>query len=357
MFKWIKKQATTFVKYIQPTLTPRNYHRLSQEGYERNVIVYRCVHMLAKSIASVPLLVYEGDQEAITHEILDLFRNPNEEMTYHSFIHHLVSYFMLSGNVYILYKDKKLYLLHPNRVTIEKDGFVYNLGLHKIRYTSEEILHIKQFHPRDDWYGFSPLMAAASAIDQHNAVGLHNLSLLQNGGRPSGALMMEETLSEHQRKTIRKNLEDLYQGNMNAGKIMLLEGNFKWQELGLSPKDCDFLPGKIMAAQEIATAFGISPILVGLTQDASYNNYREARLQLWEDTVLPLLDYILAHLNTFFLHQNIRLAYDSDAIPALSAKREDVWKKLNTCDFLTVNEKRQAIGYGPIEGGDVLVKI
>jgi HK97 family phage portal protein len=247
------------------------------------------------------------------------------------------------------------------------EAYEYIVGTHKKLYGVDSngksaILHIKQFHPLHDWYGLSPIEAAACSIDQHNAVSNHNLALLQNGGRPSGAFIIKPSnhstpLSEQQRNQLREDIQNLYEGHKNAGRILMMEGDFSWQDMGLSPKDLDFIPGKSVSAREICQAFGVPPILAGIPGDATFANYREARFHLWEDTILPLLDHLVAEMNlwlTPFFGQNLRLGYDHDSIAALSPKREAAWEKVCTASFLTINEKRQAVGYSPIAGGDYL---
>jgi HK97 family phage portal protein len=238
-------------------------------------------------------------------------------------------------------------------------AYVYTVNGQKRTISVEQhsglspILHLKMFHPLHDWYGLSPLEAAASAIDQHNAVGSHNLSLLQNGGRPSGAVLFKQgdkMISEDQRDLLRSDIQALYEGVTNAGRILILEGDMDWKEMGLSPKDLDFMTGKNISAREIAQAYGVPPMLIGVTGDSTFANYREARLHLWEDTVLPLLDKIIAEMNRWLsaVHrENLRFAYDMDSIPALSLKREAVWARVQNADFLTTDEKREAVGYSP----------
>lgn len=367
MLKWLKR-PTYYSETIQFSTqqTPRNYRSLATEGYQRNVIVYRCVDLIAQNLASVPLLLYEGEHESPHHSLKKLLDHPNPYMNYQTFMVHVVSSYLLSGNAYIYThihpKDSELFPFRPDHIRLElsEQGhpkhYVYQENTRYAARLQPEvpaILHIRSYHPLNEWYGMSPLEPAASAIDQHNGVGQHNLSLLQNGGRPSGALILEDHLSEADRRQLRSDIENLYQSPQNAGRIMLLEGNFKWQELGLSPKNLDFLPGKSISAREIATAFGVSPLLVGLTEDASYNNYREARLQLWEETILPLLQHFVSCLNHWFhaiYPENLRIDFDLDAIPALSQRREEIWNKLKECDFLTAEEKRHALGYGPVSG-------
>jgi HK97 family phage portal protein len=160
-----------------------------------------------------------------------------------------------------------------------------------------------------------------------------------------------------QRDQLRDDIHRLYEGSKNAGRILMMEGDFAWQDMGLSPKDLDFIAGKSVSAREICQAFGVPPILAGIPGDATFANYREARFHLWEDTILPLLDYLVAEFNlwlTPFYGDNLRLGYDVDGIAALSPKREATWAKICASDFLTINEKRQAVGYSPIDGGERL---
>lgn len=354
----------------RPVWTPRQYDKLTEEGYQRNVIVYRCVNLIARNVASVPWLLYHNDHEVLHHPLIDVMRTPNPLQTRTAFIEAMAAYLLLAGNSYIEAVQEgplqELYVLRPDRVQVipgsggVPGAYVYTVNGQKRTIPVEQhsglspILHLKMFHPLHDWYGLSPIEAAASAIDQHNAVGSHNLSLLQNGGRPSGALVFKKpdhVLTEEQRDILRTDLRAAYEGGENAGRVMILEGDMDWREMGLSPKDLDFMTGKNISAREIAQAYGVPPMLIGVMGDSTFANYREARLHLWEDTVLPLLDKIIAEMNRWLaaLHgENLHFAYDMDRIPALSLKREAVWARVQNADFLTMDEKREAVGYSPM---------
>lgn len=365
----------------QPVWTPAQYDALSEVGYQRNVIVYRCVNLIARSIASVPWLLYQEDQERDHHPLLTLLKKPNPVQGGNDFMESVVSSLLLSGNSYIeslslsQSPPAELHVLRPDRMRVVPgpqglpEAYEYTVSGHSRRLlvdplkVSSPLLHIKFFHPLNDWYGLSPLEAALKSIDLHNTVASHNLALLQNGGRPSGALLVRSdpktglSLTQEQRRTLRESLVEVFQGTKNAGQMMILEGDFEWKEMGLSPKDMDFVEGKNLSAREIAQIFGVPPMLVGVPGDATFSNYREARLHLWEDTILPLLDRIISQLNLWLtpqFGQGLFLSYDTDAIPTLAAKRESAWEKINQCHFLTLNEKRQAVGYGPLPGGDLL---
>jgi HK97 family phage portal protein len=318
-----KKASTTAPLFArdgvrQPLWTPRQYDTLAEEGYQKNIIVYRCVSLIARGISSVPWQLYKSDIRLESHPLLNLLQNPNPQQSLACFMEALTSYLLLAGNVYIeavipQNEPLELYLLRPDRVHIipgtsgTPEAFEYTLGARKVKIPVDilngrsRILHIKSFHPLNDWYGMSPIEAAAHAIDQHNAVASHNLALLQNGGRPSGALQFRsdkngEALSEEQRQNLRNELREAVEGANNSGRTLIMEGNCEWKELGLSPKDLDFIEGKYLSAREIAQVYGVPPMLVGVPGDATFSNYKEARYHLWEDTILPHLEKIKGEL-------------------------------------------------------------
>jgi HK97 family phage portal protein len=221
------------------------------------------------------------------------------------------------------------------------------------------LLHIRAFHPLDDHYGLPPIGAAMVSLDVHNAATAWNKALLDNGARPSGALVYSgaQGLSDEQFERLRRELEDGYQGVRNAGRPLLLEGGLDWKAMALTPKDMDFIEAKLMAAREIALAFGVPPMLLGVPGEATYANYQEASRALWRQTIIPLAQRIADALGTWLLPawgDELSLALDLDQVSALHGEREALWDRVNRADVLTVNEKRAALGYQPLEGGDVL---
>jgi HK97 family phage portal protein len=364
--KTVARPQMTMQSQLKAQWTSRQYTPLVKEGYEKNVIVYRCVTMIARGIATVPWLLYEGDTELFTHPLLQLLQHPSPGESGASFLESLATSFLLSGNAFVhLDRDsqgipQRLKTLRPDRVrVITENGQVaaydYTVEGATCRLPTECVFQLKSVHPLNDWYGLSPIEVAAMAIDQHNAVSTHNLALLQNGGRPSGVFIWKGTedgwgLTDEQKQSIRDSITQVYSGQGNAGRIMVLEGDVEWKELGLSPKDLDFSEGKHIAAREVSQAFGVPPMLVGVPGDATYTNYKEARFHLWEDTILLLLERFQHAFTQFVAKQydeNLRFSYDVDAIAALAPRREATWRKLSDASFLSENEKRQALGYSP----------
>lgn len=363
----------------QPIWTPRQYDTLAEQGYQKNMVVYRCVSLISRGAGSVSWRLYKDGKRLETHPLLNLLQNPNPQQGLARFMEGLTAYLLLAGNVYIEAvtpgaEPLELYLLRPDRVMVIPgasgipEAYQYTLAGRSVRIPVDplngrsRVLHIKTFHPLNDWYGMSPIEAAAHSIDQHNAVSNHNLYLLQNGGRPSGALQFRPTpggptdpLSAEERYRIRQEMNDALEGSRNAGRVMIIEGNAEWKEIGLSPKDLDFIEGKYLSAREIAQVYGVPPMLVGVPGESTFANYKEARYHLWEDTILPHLESIKSELNQWLpplFGEDLTLDYDTDSIPALAPKREALWSKIDCASFLTINEKRALVGYSPITEGD-----
>jgi len=352
--------------------TPRRYDRLAEEGYRKNVVAYRCVREVARACASVPWLLYKGARELDTHPLLDLLRRPNPRQSGPELIEAAIGHLLLSGNAYleVVRPDgdapRELYALRPDRMRIVPDvsgvprAYRYEVQGRSVDWPvdpmtgASDVLHLRDFHPLDDWYGLSPIEAAAAAIDQHNAAAEHNAALLQNGARPSGALVFRSDPGPDGIRRVEEALLDRTQGPRQAGRPLVLGGDVDWKELGFSPKDMDFAELKSQAAREIAAAFGVPHLLV-VAGEATFNNRADARLELWEHTVIPLLDRLSSALSTWLgpmFGGDHRLAHDLDEIPALAPRRRLKWQQIQQADFLTLNEKRQALGYAAIHSGD-----
>ncbi|GAK34497.1 hypothetical protein JCM17846_31480 [Iodidimonas nitroreducens] len=360
--------------------SPRTYPALVENGFCKNVVANRSVRLIAQCAASVPVRLLIGEREIRTHPVLDLLARPNPGHDGISFLEQIYSWLQLAGNAYIERVDSpsgraaELYALRPDRLTIEPGpkgwpaAYLYRVGGHEHRFGvhpqsgRSAILHLKSFHPTDDHYGLSPLQVAAMATDIHAAASGWTKALLDNAARPSGALVFEPgdgmpgNLSDEQIIRLKAEMEAQFQGAANAGRPLLLEGGLRWQSMAFSPADMDFINSLQMASREIALAFGVPPMLLGIPGDNTYANYQEANRALWRLTLLPLVDRVLAGLSRFLSGDGepLRLLADRDAIPALAIEREALWARVGLAGFMTLNEQRTAVGLSPIAGGDVL---
>jgi HK97 family phage portal protein len=353
----------------------RDISKFADEGYRRNVIAHRAVAMIATAAASVPWKLTEKRARTTrildTHPLLTLLNTPNPLQGGTELCEALYSHRLIAGNAFLQAIGPKggtpleLHVLRPDRIEIVPGAggvpkaYRYTVDTRTIDIPVDSItgqsrvLHLKAFHPLDDWYGMSPMEAAAYSIDQHNQCGAWNQALLQNGARPSGALMVKAgdgltgTLSESQYQRLKAQLDDQFSGAPNAGRPLLLEGGLEWKEMSLSPRDMDFIGIKNASARDIALAFGVPPQLLGIPGDNTYANLKEARLGLWEQTILPLLTSITDALNNWLVPMfdtHLSLSLDQDAIPVLADKRDAYWARISAADFLSADEKRKLLG-------------
>ena len=364
----------------------RKYQDFSKDGYEQNSIAYRSINLIANNASAVKINVYSGDDKLENHELISLLNRPNPLQSQVEFFHSMISYLLISGNSYML-RDKEfgipkeLYLLRPDRIEIKAsssmipDYYCYKIDNKIIseypvdKFTgASQVKHVKLWNPLDDFYGLSPMSAASYNIDQHNMAGLHNVSLLKNGCTPSAMLKfqpkdetgMTATLTDDQRAAVLNDLESRFSSVNNSGRPMLLEGDFDYVQMGLNPKDMDFLELMNMSAREIALCFGVPAQLVGLS-DTTYANVAEARLSLYEETIIPLLNRVESDLNEWLAplyDGDITIKYDLDAIPAMAEKRRRVYENVSqgvTNGIITRNEARERLGLEPIDGADSLL--
>jgi HK97 family phage portal protein len=363
------------------------YQDLAKEGYLKNAIVYRCVNEISKGASSVPFIIKAGDQIIEQHPLIDLLNRPNPLQSYSEFFNSLFGYVLLSGNAYILKvgsdlgSPKELHQLRPDRINIKGSGnpipekYEYKVN-GRVQTTYEvdqengfsELKHVKLWNPLDDYYGLSPMSAAAVEVDQFNMSSKHNVNLLQNGARPSGAVIFKPqddagfavNLSESQRQQLLTDLNNRFSGAGNAGRPMLLEGDFDWKEMGLSPKDMDFHRLKNMATTDIALCFGVPSQLVGVPDSQTYSNVAEARLALYEETIIPHLSKMSSDLNEWLVplfDDRLTLEFDIDSIPALAERKKKTYENVTSAvreGIMTRNEARKIIGLETVEGADDL---
>lgn len=354
----------------------RNFQTFAKEAYQLNIIAYRCIELISTAAASVPWLLYDDatDKEIDKHELLTLLKRPNPSQSGKEMFTSTYAYDLLTGNSYMERvivggaRVQELWAHRPDRMKILPGrfglpgAFEYTVGgttpkkFEADPMTGDsDILHVKRFNPLDDWYGQSPLEAIGMSVDSHNEATKWNFALLQNGARPSGALQAEGPLDADEYQRLKKELTEGYSKG-SQGKPMVLQGGLTWVQMMLSSVEMDWLAGKERSAAEIAIGYKVPEQLVGVKGQQTYNNYREARMALYEDAVLPLLDRYAECLTYWFKRikgfENLCLKYDEDRIPALYPRREAMWEKINAAKFITIDEKREALGYEPYDPED-----
>lgn len=353
--------ASQWTWAVDPGATgaPYEYSRSVRRAFLDNPVAQRAVRIAAEGVGSAPL----------KHADEEVRKLVTATSAGQSLLETLAANLLLHGDGFVqIMRDSsgrpvELFALRPERVSVipAPDGwpaaYKYKVGDQALTMPVEDeegwpaIIHLKAFNPIDDHYGAGCLSAAEQAVAIHNAAANWNRALLENAARPSGALVYDggadsAGLTADQFERLKAELLQAFSGSGNAGRPMLLEGGLKWQSMSMSPADMDFAELKAAAARDIALAFGVPPMLLGLPGDNTYANYREANRALWRLTLLPLAGKILSALSEGLQpwFPGLALAVDLDRVPALSEDRERAWTQVSAADFLEAEEKRALLG-------------
>lgn len=346
---------------------PAHYEPQVRAAVIANPVAQRAVRLVTEAAGGARILA-GGASPADNVRARDLVRHVSAAQ---GLVETLALHLLLHGNGYVQIacdaagQPAELFALRPERVSVEVDArgwpvaYQYRVGERVMRLVAEDgagrpaIVHLKAAHPLDDHYGLGCAGAAAGAVAIHNAATQWNKALLDNAARPSGALVYDSgsdgaMLSAEQFARLKAEMEAAFQGAANAGRPMLLEGGLKWQSLSMSPAEMDFVALKAAAAREIALAFGVPPMLLGLPGDNSYANYREANKALWRQTILPMLAKISGGIAQGLRGwmPGLELSADADAVPELAEERSAHWERISAAPFLTNEEKRALLGFG-----------
>jgi HK97 family phage portal protein len=343
----------------------RGFVSLAQQGFARNPVVYRCVRLIAESATRVPLAVEENGKRLNDHPALQLLARPNARQSGGELMEAVYAYLQTAGNAYLEAavvegEVRGLYSLRPDRMRVVAgaDGwptaYDYTAGGRTLRLSQQpapipRVLHMALFDPLDDHYGMAPLSAAQQSLDIHNAAAAWNKALLDNAARPSGALVYSAAagnLTPDQFERLKGELEQGFAGAANAGRPMVLEGGLDWKTIALSPRDMDFVEARHAAARDIALAFGVPPMLLGLPGDNTYANLVEANRALWRQTIVPLVRRVADDLGAWLAPAfgGLTLTPDLDGIEALAEDRAALWARIGAAEFLSDAEKRALLG-------------
>jgi HK97 family phage portal protein len=345
----------------------RGYASLVNQGFMRNPVVYRCVRLIAEAANRVPLTVRVDGKVVSEHPLKALLQKPNGRQSGAEMLEAVYAYLQTAGNAYLQAGIvdggvKALFVLRPDRMRVVAGGdgwpvaYDYTAGGRTVRISQESaplpgILHMALFHPLDDHYGMGPLEAAQTSLDIHNASAQWNKALLDNAARPSGALVYSAgggTLTEEQFRRLKEELEVNFSGAANAGRPMVLDGGIDWKAIAMSPREMDFIEARHAAARDIALAFGVPPMLLGIPGDNTYANLAEANRALWRQTLVPLVVRVAKELSLWLgpAFDGAAVVPDFDKVEALAEDRAALWTRIGGADFLTDAEKRDMLGLG-----------
>ena len=336
--------------------------------------VYACVGLLSETIASLPLVVYryleneQGRERARNHPLYTVLHDqPNETQTAIDFVQMMQAHALLRGSGYAEivagargFADQ-LKPLHPDNVQKEK------LSNGSIRYRVRD----EQGHPRvlnsdsifevgglslDGWNTVSVVAYARDSFGHTLATEQYGGRFFRNNSRPGGVLQTDAKLSKDAAQRIGRDWESFHSGG-NQHRVAVLEQGLKWQAVGITPEEAQFLQTRELNAEEVCRWFRVPPHMVGLTSKATSwgTGIEEMTIGFLTYTLRPWLtrwrqairrDLILAPERYFvdfvveeLLRGDIKSRYDAYAIA-----RQWGW--------MSVNEIRQKENMNAVTGGD-----
>ena len=272
--------------------------------------VYACVWILAEAIASLPLHVYEyqddgGKKLVHDHPLYYLLHDePNPEMTSFVFRETLMSHLLIWGNAYAqIIRDGAgrvlgLYPLLPDKMEVQRDDrgniyYVYSRNSDEnpmfkeygnIKLKAEDVLHIPGLG-FDGLIGYSPIAMAKNAVGMTLACEEYGASFFANGANPGGVLEHPGVLKDPSK--VRESWNSVYRGVNNAHKIAVLEEGMKYQQIGIPPEEAQFLETRKFQINEIARLYRIPPHMVGDLDKSSFSNIEQQSLEFVKYTLDP----------------------------------------------------------------------
>lgn len=358
------------------------YLDYSRDAYKRNPVVYACMKQNERAAGMVNLKLQRGGKDipagkegAALAPLAKLLKRPNPNQAGSEFQQRYMMQLFLGGRVHIhgiglgmetiggftRTKSKpELYLLRPDRVKqlISDDGFLtgyeYRNASGNLRtLTAEEVLTIRLPDPENDFDGLSPMASVERIIDAHNQGIDHNANLLANSGTPSGLVLLRGLASKtpDDKRMIRQSFAERFGGAINAGKTWVEDGDtFDYKQMGMSPKELDWLGGKQDLKRDICAVLGTPSTLVGDPDTSTFANYEQAQKHHYTDTILPLMDQYCDELNAWLAPRygpDISIALDIDHIPVLRQDLNELYTRLGQAKWMSVNDQRLEDGREP----------
>ena len=272
--------------------------------------VYSCVRILSETLAGLPLHVYRyndsgGKEKYLKHPLYKLLHDePNPEMTSFAFRETLMSHLLLWGNAYAqIIRNARgeviaLYPLMPNKMTVDRDSkgrlfYLYSrtsddaptLGDDSQVYLApSEVLHIPGLG-FDGLIGYSPIAMAKNAVGLAIATEEYGAKFFANGAAPGGVLEHPGTIKDPQK--VKESWNAAYQGSKNAHRVAVLEEGMKYQPIGISPEQAQFLETRKFQINEIARIFRVPPHMLADLEKSSFSNIEQQSLEFVKYTLDP----------------------------------------------------------------------
>lgn len=371
-----------------PIFAPQMVSGLATGGYlvnarlaENLTTLLACVNAISSSIAGLPLCVYrrtaDGRMEDETHPLNRLVvEGPNQWQTFPDFVEFLTASTLLRGNglaeiqidqagaltglVPIPWDWVSPQMLPSGRLAYDVTEITSIFGGtgQSRRLLQDQVLHLRD-RTDDGLIGRSRLQRAASAVGTALQTQDFANQMWANGAHPSGAVKVDKLLTKEQKGQLRDGVKAMYQGTRNAAAVLILDQGMSWESISVSPEDQELLASRRFSVEEMCRIYGVPPVIVGDLSNSSFTN-AETLLRYFAQFVLrhwtrKLEAEIVRQVFTDVERASMAVEFDmSDFLRGDPKTRWETNKIAVEARILTINEIREAEGYNPIEGGDVL---
>lgn len=321
------------------------------EAYRKSVYLYDCLRLRSDNISSVPWIVEQrigGEWETTeTHELAMLLAKPNTDFGLMSMMKRSTLWLDLTGDAWGLKvrdgsgRVREWWPLMPDSMepVLGKPGtgriveaWKYRKGSQRTVYPAEDIIHFMYDGPGSVYYGLSPLQAAAQAVDIDQEAANFQKVTIQNHGMPPGLFEGPSDLAQEQYEQAEAYVAD-HIGPEYSRRPWVL-GGFRYQSMGQSPHELDFIESRKMTRVEICSAYAVPPPLVGIYDDATLANIQTSRRIFWLEGLIPVLRGLESQLNMQLASEygsDVRVTYDISNVEALA---EDDMAKIDKAQKL-----------------------
>lgn len=329
--------------------------------------LYRAWSLIAEQIASLPLKVYERQDgktlEAKEHPIYSLLKyRPHPLQSSFDFRQALVRRLLMRGDSYArIVKSKgdvsRFDILdNPADVIEMGSNFYYRFTNEDATLRSDEVLHFK-LSTIDGIKGQNPLALFEKTIQRAIAEIEYGESYYSNGAHLSGLLIPERNLTPEQSKQLRASWEARNSGRDNTGKTGVVPFGVKYQQLGVSNKDSEYIEGRRLTVEDIANITGVSPALLGSGQKTAFANNEQQNRAFVEYTIRTYCRLLESELNSklftaaergkYFVEHDLKGLLQGDTIA-----RANLYQTMYNVQAINPNEIRALENMNPYEGGD-----
>jgi len=330
--------------------------------------VWAAVRILAETVASIPLILYErrqdgGRDRAINHPLYYLLHDQfNDEMTSYTARETIMAHLATWGNSYnqLIYTAggqlQEIIPQPPDEMMVERDPDTRQL-VYKLRNTPiQNVLHIPGLS-MDGIVGLSPIQYHRKAVGLGIAAQAYGAGIFENGAKPGGVLEHPAQLSGKARENLRQSWNEMHQGPGNSGRIAILEEGMTFKGITIPPEDAQFLQTRKFQVGEIARIFRIPPHMLADLDRATFSNIEQQSLEFVVYSIMPWLKRIEQILSKELLTPAERKVYFIEFLvdgllrgdiktrfEAYGIARQNGW--------MSANEIRIRENMNPVPGGD-----